>query len=259
VPVNEGVGQAGAPPGQLGVQQPAVPVVPRSKPLGSIKPPKFNDTFEVYQMGLKLYLEQRDPWGVVTGDETRHAFDPVLQRQFDDRNRLAMETIIRGVKGADAQKVCVCSTAREMWDTLSAEKTQRDFSYAVHLKRELYTHSYVPGQKMADYIQEMNTLRQWLLLMGVCAAHREIVTQFDFSYRQGNPPSLQQVKNALLSRDEMERMAADTAVNCGTNIGDPQVAMHMGQHNGQYPGPNPGPGPGPGPRRGQVQTTGAGK
>jgi hypothetical protein len=93
VPVNGGVGQAGAPPGQLGVQQPAVPVVPRSKPLGSSKPPKFNDTFEVYQMGLKPYLEQRDSWGVVTGDETRHAFDPVLQRQFDDRNRLAMETI----------------------------------------------------------------------------------------------------------------------------------------------------------------------
>jgi hypothetical protein len=226
-------------------------------------------------MGLKLYLEQRDSWGVVTGDETRHAFDPVLQRQFDDRNRLAMETIIRGLKGADALKVCVCSTAREMWDTLSAEKTLRDFSYAVHLKRELYTHSYVPGQKMADYIQEMNTLRQrlqhmWpsfliddtsmsqLLLMGVCAAHREIVTHFDFSYRQGNPPSLQQVKNALLSRDEMERMAADTAVSCGTNHGGPQVVMHMGQPNGQYPGPNPGPGPGPGPR-GQVQTTGAGK
>ncbi|EEY64839.1 uncharacterized protein PITG_22606 [Phytophthora infestans T30-4] len=115
-----------------------------------------------------------------------------------------METIIRGVKGADAQKVCICSTAKEMWDTLTAEKSQRDFSYAVHLKRELYTHSYAPGQKMAEYIQEMNMLRQrlqhmgpsfviddtsmsQLMLMGVCAVHREIVTH--------------KVKNALLSRD----------------------------------------------------------
>ncbi|KAF4132727.1 Integrase core domain [Phytophthora infestans] len=269
------VGQAGASPGLLGVQQPAVPVVQRSKPFGSSKPPKFSDTFEVYQMSLKLYLEQRDSWSVVTGEEMRHAFDPVLQRQFDDRNRLAMETIIRGVKGADAQKVCICSTAKEMWDTLTAEKTQRDFSYAVHLKRELYTHSYAPGQKMAEYIQEMNMLRQrlqhmgpsfviddtsmsQLMLMGVCAVHREIVTQFDFSYRQGNPPSLQQVKNALLSRDEMEKMAADTAVNCGASNGGPQVAMHMGKPNGQHYGPNEGPGPSPGPR-GQMQTTGAGK
>ncbi|KAF4142805.1 GAG-pre-integrase domain-containing protein [Phytophthora infestans] len=249
------VGQAGASPGLLGVKQPAVPVVQRSKLFGSSKPPKFSDTFEVYQMSLKLYLEQRDSWSVMTGEEMRHAFDPVLQRQFDDRNRLAIETIIRGVKGADAQK--------------------RDISYAVHLKRELYTHSYAPGQKMAEYIQEMNMLRQrlqhmgpsfviddtsmsQLMLMGVCAVHREIVTQFDFSCRQGNPPSLQQVKNALLSRDEMEKMAADTAVNCGASNGGPQVAMHMGKPNGKYYGPNEGPGPGPGPR-GHLQTTGAGK
>ncbi|KAK1941825.1 hypothetical protein P3T76_006889 [Phytophthora citrophthora] len=134
--------------------------------MGSSKPPKFNDTFEVYQMRLKLYLEQRDSWGVVTGAETRHATDPVLQRHFDDRNRLAMETIIRGVKGANAQNVCNFDTAKEMWETLTAEKTQRDFSYAVPLKRELYTHSYTPGRKMADYIQEMNSLRQRLQHMG---------------------------------------------------------------------------------------------
>ncbi|KAG6614501.1 necrosis inducing-like protein NPP1 type [Phytophthora cinnamomi] len=101
--------------------------------------------------------------------------------------------------------------AREMWEALTAEKTQRDFSYAVHLKRELYTHSYThsytPGKKMADYIQEMNSLRQrlrhmgpgfeikdnelsQLLLMGVCAVHRELATKFDFYYRQGVRPTL---------------------------------------------------------------------
>ncbi|EGZ18365.1 hypothetical protein PHYSODRAFT_499017, partial [Phytophthora sojae] len=155
---------------------------------------------------------------------------------------LAMETIIRGVKGADAQKVCNFDTAKEMWPTLTAEKTQRDFSYAVHLKRELYTHSYTPGKKMADYIQEMNSLRQrlqhmgpgfeihdnemsQLLLMGVCAVHRELVTQFDFSYRQGLFPNLQQVKNALLSRDEMEKMATDSAANSGAPSCGSSVVM----------------------------------
>ncbi|KAG4050023.1 hypothetical protein PC123_g14719 [Phytophthora cactorum] len=194
-----------APLGQPGVQQASHPVIRRSKPLGSSKPPKFDDTFEVCQVRLKLYL-QRDAWGVVTGAELRHETDLVLQRQFDDRDRLAMETIIRGVNGADIQKVCTLTTTKEMWDALTAKKTQRDFSYAVHLQREMFAHSYTPGPNMADYIQDMNSLRQrlqhmgpgfmitdtfmsQLLLMGVCAVHREIVTQFDFFYRQGKPPS----------------------------------------------------------------------
>ncbi|KAE8910928.1 hypothetical protein PF003_g5201 [Phytophthora fragariae] len=177
-----------------------------------------------------------------------------------------MEDIIRGVVGADAQKVCNCTSAKEMYDTLIAEKTQRDYSYAVHLKRELYTHSYTPGQKMADYIQEMNSLRQRLqhmgpsfviddtpmsqvLLMGVCAVHREIVTHFDFSYRQGNPPTLQQVRNALLARDELEKMVADSAVNSGVGA---SAMMHMGQAQGHNPGHGFGQlggGPGPGAHR----------
>ncbi|GMG17127.1 unnamed protein product [Phytophthora fragariaefolia] len=129
---------------------------------------------------------------------------------------------------------------------------------------------------MADYIQEMNSLRQRLqhmgpsfviddtsmsqvLLMGVCAVHREIVTQFDFSYRQGNPPTLQQVRNALLSRDEMEKMAADSAVNNGTGS---SAMMHVSQTQGQNTGRGSGkPGGGQGPwarPHGQGQTTGVG-
>ncbi|EGZ12842.1 hypothetical protein PHYSODRAFT_316402 [Phytophthora sojae] len=169
-------------------------------------------------MRLKLYLEQRDSWGVVTGEERRHETDPLLQ---------PMETIIRGVKGADAQKVCNFDTAKEMWETLTAEKTQRDFSYAVHLKRELYTHSYTPGKKMADYIQEMNSLRQRLQHMGP-----------GFEIHDNEMSQLLLMGNALLSRDEMEKMATDSAANSGA----PSC-------------PPPGPGPGP---YGPVQTTGAG-
>ncbi|OWY94808.1 hypothetical protein PHMEG_00035356 [Phytophthora megakarya] len=191
-------------------------------------------------MRLKLYLEQRDSWGVVTVAEMRHGMDPVQQGHFDDRNRLAMETIIRGVKGADAQKVCIFSTAKEMWDTLIAEKTQRDFSYAVHLKREMYTHAYVPGQKMSDYIQEMNALRQRLQHMGP-----NFVVD-DTSMSQ------------LLLMDEMDKMAADTAVGSSAMSGGASVAMHMGQQQGQHLGQNIGQAPKSGPQ-GQVPATGAGK
>jgi hypothetical protein len=45
-----------------------------------------------------------------------------------------------------------------------------------------------------------------LLLMGVAMTHRKLVEQFDLPTRQGSPPTLQQVTNALRSRDERDRM-----------------------------------------------------
>ncbi|KAE9007482.1 hypothetical protein PR003_g5668 [Phytophthora rubi] len=76
---------------------------------------------------------------------------------------------------------------------------------------------------MAEYIRTMTQLRQqlrnmgaehaimdadmaYLLLMGVAMTHHELLEQFDLPTRQGNPPTLQQVTNALRSRDERDRM-----------------------------------------------------
>ncbi|KAE8911586.1 hypothetical protein PF005_g21944 [Phytophthora fragariae] len=114
-------------------------------------------------------------------------------------------------------------TAKEMWDTLVGDHTQRDFSYAMLLKRQLYQCSHAPGQSMAEYIRTMTQLRQQLrnmgaehaiadadmaclLLMGVAMTHRELLEQFDLPTRQRNPPTLQQVTNAFRSRDERDRM-----------------------------------------------------
>ena len=36
-----------------------------------------------------------------------------------------------------------------------------------------------------------------LLLMGVVLTHRELIEQFDLPQQQGNPPTLQQVTDAL--------------------------------------------------------------
>ncbi|KAG3191524.1 hypothetical protein PC128_g10878 [Phytophthora cactorum] len=115
------------------------------------------------------------------------------------------------------------ASAKDMWDTLVSDHTQRDFSYATLLKRQLYQCSLEPGQTMADYVRPMTQLRQRLrnmdadhaisdgdmtslLLMGVAMTHRELLEQFDLPTRQGNPPTLQQVTNSLRSRDERDRM-----------------------------------------------------
>ncbi|OWY92438.1 hypothetical protein PHMEG_00038570, partial [Phytophthora megakarya] len=148
---------------------------------------------------------------------------------FQRRDRLARAAISRGLRGGrksdDASKVCAMGTAHEMWESLVSDYTQRDFSYAVLLRRQLYQCSHQQDQSMADYLRTMTRLRQQLrsvgneyainddemariLLMGVAMTQRSLVEQFDLSTRQGNPPTLQQVTNALRSRDERDRMAS---------------------------------------------------
>jgi len=58
------------------------------------------------------------------------------------------------------------SAAREMWETLVSDHTQRDFSYAMLLKCQLYQCIHEPGQSMAEFTRTMAQLRQQLRNMG---------------------------------------------------------------------------------------------
>eukprot|EP00644_Phytophthora_capsici_P018728 jgi/Phyca11/132074/e_gw1.131.13.1 len=82
---------------------------------------------------------------------------------------MARLTILRGLRGChddEADKVCSMATAREMWDTLVADKTQRDFSYVALLRAQLYSTKHVVGQPMSEYLTIMNRFRQQLRNMG---------------------------------------------------------------------------------------------
>ncbi|EGZ15482.1 hypothetical protein PHYSODRAFT_507562 [Phytophthora sojae] len=166
--------------------QPPAPALAVTNPVrGSSNPPRFEGTFELFRTELELYLGDREAWDVVTGAEQRHATDADLQRQFDQRDRVARATILR------------------------ADKTQHEFSYAVLLRRQLYQNTHTEGQSMADYLVGMTRLRQQLqsmssehaisdeemarlLLMGVSLTHRELVEQFDLPTRQDERDRMEQ-------------------------------------------------------------------
>eukprot|EP00644_Phytophthora_capsici_P019787 jgi/Phyca11/22103/fgenesh1_pg.PHYCAscaffold_699_\ len=97
---------------------------------GNSKAPRLEDSFEVYRVEVQMYLEDREAWDVVTGAEVRHANDAALQADFDRKDRLARSTILRGLRGCqddEAEKICTMATSKDMWDTIVADKTQRDF------------------------------------------------------------------------------------------------------------------------------------
>ncbi|EGZ06669.1 hypothetical protein PHYSODRAFT_319490 [Phytophthora sojae] len=183
------------------------------------KAPRFEGTFELYRAELELYLAERDLWAVVSGGETRHITDVDLQRQYDGRDRIARATILRGLR---------C--------------------------QGLYQTSHNEGQLLAEYITTMTQLRQklrnmgpdhaitdndmaQLLLMGVAVTHPELLDHFDLPTRQGNPPTLLQVTNALRSKDERTRMAEQVG---GTRNGNGVVMNTMRAGPPVQPGLNGG-------------------
>ncbi|KAK1942466.1 Metal transporter nramp1 [Phytophthora citrophthora] len=140
---------------------------------GSSKAPRFEGTFELYKVELQLYLEDRESWAVVTGDEVRDAADRDLQAVFDKKNRTAKGAILRGLRGCqedEVNKICAMATAKEMWDTIVADKTERDYSYVALLKAQLYNTKHVKGQTLTEYLATMVRLRQQLSSMGTTHA-----------------------------------------------------------------------------------------
>eukprot|EP00644_Phytophthora_capsici_P014335 jgi/Phyca11/98538/e_gw1.3.1247.1 len=108
---------------------------------------------------------------------------------------MARGTILRGLRGCQdnaANKVCAMTTAREMWDTLIADNTARDYSYMMALRSQLYELKHVQDQPMTEYLATMGRTRQLLnivdpthaidddefariLVMGVMKTPRDLV------------------------------------------------------------------------------------
>ena len=63
------------------------------------------------------------------------------------------------------------------------------------------------------------------LLMGVAITHRQLLEKIDLPIRQGTPPTLQEVTNALRSRDDRDNMVEEA--NTYENGGREAVVMNV--------------------------------
>ncbi|ETM30507.1 hypothetical protein L914_21817 [Phytophthora nicotianae] len=131
---------------------------------GSNKPPKYEEEggFDLYKAMLRSYLTQRGCWRVVDGTEARYPNDVDLQRQYDERDELARDAILRGVLTKDASRICNFEYAHEMWDAFEREKTKRAFLNALLLRKKLYSYSFTSDMNMESYLDELEHMRRQL-------------------------------------------------------------------------------------------------
>ncbi|KAF4148969.1 Zinc knuckle, partial [Phytophthora infestans] len=101
-----------------------------------------------------------DEWLAAPSRQTRDPNDAYLQRQFDERDELARDAILRGVLTKRASGISIFDNAHEMWDVFEREKTKRAFSNALMLRKKMYSYTYTPDMDMESYLNELEQMRR---------------------------------------------------------------------------------------------------
>ncbi|KAE8913790.1 hypothetical protein PF005_g24125 [Phytophthora fragariae] len=193
-----------------------------SPPFGSQKPPKYDGEggLDLYKAMLQSYLAQRGCWGIMDGtDELEANPSAVDTTRHNEKNALARDALLRDVLIKDAAKICKMTEAREIWVAFELEKTKRNYSNSLFVRKKFYAYDYTHGMDMDQYI-DVEAMRRQLrnlneiisdaemvkvILQGMAYEYRGIARMFDKDVRDGNTPLLANVLNTLRSEAELDK------------------------------------------------------
>ena len=216
-----GVSSGGSDVGQ--VLAPSANVLPPTKM--DIQPPTMGRNFELYAVRLQTYLTRMNLWNVVSGVEQRPVAGAQPQTDFDARDNLAKGVILQGMPEPDAEVLCRCTTAHELWSQFVTLKRKKEFSTYIFTKERLLSSKYTADQQMGDWLREMQLMRNELsnyghplvdgefaeiLLTNVAHVYRDVVRQFSSHFSVAGAagdnvrPSSEQVMAALRAEAELD-------------------------------------------------------
>ncbi|POM76713.1 LOW QUALITY PROTEIN: Hypothetical protein PHPALM_6018 [Phytophthora palmivora] len=176
-------------------------------------------SFNLYRAQVRAFLHSFSAWGLVDGTVVRPVPAGPEQQQFDMLDFFVKDTLLRGVKMDDAERICDLSSGKEMWEDLEAHHT-----------KQVFHAPYSREQKIDSWLQEIHDTRRALanlgrvidddltvdvILMGVVHTHTAVVRQFSRIMTPGSRPTLQQVLNTLKSETEMDEIVRDDEEESG--------------------------------------------
>ncbi|KAE8981751.1 hypothetical protein PR003_g17827 [Phytophthora rubi] len=95
---------------------------------------------------LQSYLAQRGCWGIMDGTDVLGVNPSAAETsRHNDKNALARDALLRGVLIKDAVKICSMTEAREMWVAFELEKTKRNYSNSLFVRKKFYAYDYTHG------------------------------------------------------------------------------------------------------------------
>src|SRR5712672_4217266 len=183
-----------------------------------------------HQMTLSLRL--RGTWDVVTG-----AYAKLLQirdtEQLTDwlmRDSDAQQLITMSVKGEAMNRVLLCSTAKEAWDSLISRYEGKGEKQITHLMADLYRRNFTESEPLEPQINQILLAAQSLSTLSSPVPEKHLA----FQLISALPDSLQllkillnQIPYAKLSTDHIIAMIIDDERQCVQASGDSPSAFFV--------------------------------
>ena len=124
---------------------------------------------------MRMLLEDKDMWNVVTGEEKRPDDDVASAQRFDKRARKAHATIVLNLKDSQLLHVSSASSAREVWERLQDLYEAKGLANCLFLRRKLFTCQMIEGDTMIAHINKVKAMGEQLEAIGAGVSDDDLV------------------------------------------------------------------------------------
>ena len=172
----------------------------------SLRIDKFmGENFHLWKFKMQMVLEERDLWGIVSGEEVEPTGDGTTQatvQKFRKRARKAFATICLSLGDEQLSLVRSSKTAKDAWDKLESHYQVKSLANKLFLRKKYFTATMAESDAMLEHINRMKSLAGQLESVGATVTEEDQVATLLCSL----PDSYNNLIIALESRAEDLRM-----------------------------------------------------
>ena len=133
------------------------------------------EKFHLWKLKMRMLLEDKDLWDIVTGEEERPDEDVGRAQLFDKRARKAHATIVLNFKDSQLMHVSSASSAREVWERLQDLYEAKGLANRLFLRRKLFTCQMSEGDTMIAHVNKVKAMGEQLEAIGAGVSDDDLV------------------------------------------------------------------------------------
>jgi gag-polypeptide of LTR copia-type/Domain of unknown function (DUF4219)/Zinc knuckle len=124
-----------------------------------------SSNYRTWKFSMKMVLQAKDLWEVVSGDEAKPVDEKAAQ-VWEKKARKALATIALALSAAEKEHIIECTTPKAAWDILEKLYEGKGRNRKFMLLQELFRRS-MDGEKMDSYLRGVREKMSELSIIGL--------------------------------------------------------------------------------------------
>src|SRR5208282_5722707 len=117
-----------------------------------VEPLQGSANYRTWKFSMKMVLQARDLWEVVSGEEVKPEAEKVAQA-WEKKARKALATIALALSAAEKEHIIECTTPKAAWDILEKLYEGKGRNRKFMLLQELFRMSMEGNGNMDEYLR----------------------------------------------------------------------------------------------------------